>query len=143
LGLSEVLEPQQLEECRSSWLRQVQEVSTAAARASKRQRVVYALLQELPLQWQQDPAVGETTEDGCFSIDIAAVTAKGTKLAIEVDGPGHYLRPGYWLDGPTKARDLALKARGYKVISIPYYEWRKLNTEQQRRYLLSKVVAAD
>jgi hypothetical protein len=146
-GLSGVLAPEQLEQCRASWQQQLQH-QVATGRSSKRQRTVFLLLQELSdvLQWQQAPAFEQLTPDGNYSIDIAAVTANGVKIAIEVNGPWHYLqgaRSRNVLDGPTRARYRALAARGYRVVSVAVFKLRKANTEQRRAYLLSKIQAVE
>lgn len=60
------------------------------------------------------------TADGLFSIDIAMRTER---VALEVDGPSHFLRGTLAPTGPTLARDRLLAARGWRVISLPYFEW--------------------
>jgi hypothetical protein len=80
------------------------------------------------------------TPDGNLSIDIAAVTAAGVQLAIEVDGPTHFVSPGNRLNGPTQFRNRMLAAQGYTVIGIPYWEWNACKTAHQRHdYLMFRL----
>jgi hypothetical protein len=142
-GLSCVLSPQQLQQCKHSWEQQLQR-DTAAAKASDLQRSVFAALQALPRNtWQQPPALEYRTIDGALSIDIAATTRSGLRLAIEVDGPTHFVQPGRTLDGPTLFRNRALAARGYALVSVPYLEWNRLcGAAAKQQYLLSWLAAA-
>jgi len=134
-GLAGVLTQQQLEECRNSWEQDLA-ASTAVSKASGLQQSVFTTLQQLPATtWQQLPVMEQRTADGAFSIDIAAVTAAGVALAIEVDGPSHFVRPGNRLNGPTQYRNRALAAQGYTVISIPHWEWNRLSNQQQVQYV--------
>jgi hypothetical protein len=90
--------------------------------------------------WQQQPQPEQPTADKACLIDITAVTAMGVKVAIEVEGPHHYIQPSSTLSGPTLYRNRALAARGYVVISVPYWDWKALDsTAQQQRYLLAKL----
>jgi very-short-patch-repair endonuclease len=97
------------------------------------------------------------TADGNFSIDIAAETAAGVRLAVEVDGPYHFVSPGnkvngrtpqYKVDGPTQYRNRALAARGYTVVRIPWWEWEqqkgnKARMDHLQRKLSGMNVVAD
>jgi hypothetical protein len=138
-GLSGVLTQQQLEQCRDSWEQQL--TATAREQSSRLQQSVYAAVLQLPLDtWQQRPQPEQATDDNACLIDIAAVTASGVKVAIEVEGPHHYVQPSRTLSGPTLSRNRALAARGYTVTSIPYWEWDALHSpQQQQQYLLSQL----
>jgi hypothetical protein len=93
-GLSVVLSQQQLEQCRASWEQQLA-AKTALSKTSDFQREVFAAAQQLPADlWQELPALEQVTADGAFSIDIAATTASGVRVAIEADGPTHFIQPG-------------------------------------------------
>jgi hypothetical protein len=119
-GLSGILMPQQLQECQDLWAAQ----QDASIVPSVLQQQVFTVLEGLPPgSWQQAPVLEQLTDEGIFSMDIHAITACGLKLAIEVDGPSHFLDPGNIVDGATKSRNRALAARGYEVVSIPYWEW--------------------
>jgi len=138
-GLQGILSEQHLAECKAAWIDSAQDPST-----SRLQSQVFKQLQQLPGSiWREPPVLEQHTGDKAFSIDVAAVRADGTQLAIEVDGPRHFLLPDNALDGPTQCRNKSLAARGYTVVSIPYYELRRLATEQQQLdYLLAKVLTA-
>jgi hypothetical protein len=140
-GLSGVLTQQQLEQCRASWEQQL--TVTAKQQSSRTQQSVYdAVLQLPPDTWQQQPQSEQPTGDKACLIDIAAVTAPGVKVAIEVEGRHHYVQPDNTLTGPTLFRNRVLEARGYAVISIPCWEWDALHSPaQQQQYLLSKLQA--
>jgi hypothetical protein len=139
-GLLQVLSQQQLDECRQAWQDQVAtQAQQAAAAPSPLERRVFKALQQLP-GWQVPPQREVITADSNFSIDVAAVTAAGVRLAVEVAGPSHFVSPGNRLNGPTKYRNRALAARGYTVVVIPGWQWRKLKgAEQQQQYLLDKL----
>ena len=138
-GLSGVLTQQQLEQCRATWEEQL--TATAKQQASRLQQLVYAAVLRLPSDmWQQQPQPEQPTADKACLIDITAVTAMGVKVAIEVEGPHHYIQPSSTLSGSTLYRNRALAARGYVVISVPYWDWKALDsTAQQQRYLLAKL----
>jgi hypothetical protein len=143
-GLSRVLSPQQLQQGKHSLEQQLQR-DTAAATASDTQMSVFAALQALPGDtWQQPPVLEQRTADGALSIDVAATTRSGVCLTIEVDGPSHFVQPGRTFDGRTLFRNRALAARGYVLVSIPYWEWDKLGgAAAKQQYLLSKLQAAE
>lgn len=63
-------------------------------------------------------------------------------LAIEFDGPYHFCRPGKQPTGPTAFRNKLLAARGYVVLSIPYWEWQGLPHTQRVAYLQDGVIRA-
>ena len=138
-GLSGCLTQQQLEQCRASWEQSI--VATAKLQSSQLQQSVYAAVLQLPPNtWQQQPQPEQPTADKACLIDIAAVTASGIQVAIEVEGPQHYVQPDSTLSGTTQSRNRTLAARGYAVISIPYWDWdEQRSTAQQQQYLLAKL----
>jgi hypothetical protein len=141
-GLQGSLTEQQLQQCRAAWEQGVQDA--ARQRVTDFQRSVFAAVQRLPITWQQQPQMEQlslgsdgATEDGAMIIDIAGRTAHGVLVAVEADGPSHFRRPDGELDGPTQYRNRALAVRGYRVFSVPCYEWHKLQGhEQQQQYLM-------
>jgi hypothetical protein len=97
-GLQGSLTEQQLQQCRASWVEDLQE--TAKQQHTDFQRAVFAAVQQLPITWQQQPqmeqlSVGRdgVTPDGALLLDIAGRTAAGVLVAVEVDGPWHFRRP--------------------------------------------------
>jgi hypothetical protein len=96
--------------------------------------VVLAVVRQLP------GCSGATSEqaadDGLFSIDIAVQLLDGSRLAVEVDGPHHFLSsPPCRLNGATLLRNRLLEARVPVVIG-----WRphaKQGQQAARDYLLS------
>jgi very-short-patch-repair endonuclease len=132
-----VLTQQQLEQCRVSCKQQVR-----AGKTSQTQLSVFAALQCLrDTTWQQQPALEQPIADETAKVDIVAVTAGGRQLAIEVDGPSHFVQPGNQLNGPTQDRNSELAALGYTVVSIPYWEWDCLRDEQQQVEYLQRKLA--
>ena len=63
-------------------------------------------------------------------------------LAIEVDGPTHFL---HFEDGTrehngaTAYKHRLLRALGWRVVSIPYYEYQPLHSAQQSEYVRAKL----
>lgn len=69
-------------------------------------------------------------------------TQKPVQIAVEVDGPYHFLasHPTRAL-GSARLRNSLLEHSGWKVVSIPWFEWSKLNTAKERaEYLNARVV---
>ena len=72
-----------------------------------------------------------------YSLDLALPSSR---LAIEVDGPSHFLlrdaRGELVPNGRTLLKLRLLKAAGWHVLSVPFYEWERLRPgEEQRAYL--------
>eukprot|EP00520_Triparma_pacifica_P015110 CAMPEP_0118643390 /NCGR_PEP_ID=MMETSP0785-20121206/6366_1 /TAXON_ID=91992 /ORGANISM="Bolidomonas pacifica, Strain CCMP 1866" /LENGTH=675 /DNA_ID=CAMNT_0006535051 /DNA_START=153 /DNA_END=2176 /DNA_ORIENTATION=+ len=71
-----------------------------------------------------------------LKIDIAW---KEEKVALELDGPTHFLSPSNKRDGPTKAKKRLLKSLGWKVLNISYMqnrEFEKLREEEKKKALV-------
>ena len=64
-------------------------------------------------------------------------------VAIEADEPTHFLSPGWQPTGETLARNRALAARSYVVVSVPYWEGEGEQGDPQREdaYLAARVEA--
>lgn len=60
-------------------------------------------------------------------------TGASVLLAVEADGPHHFLYPSGELDGESKARTRALEARGYLVSRVPYDVWDDLGQKKQQQ----------
>ena len=72
------------------------------------------------------------TEDGLFRVDC--LIADG-QIALEVDGPQHFVERVP--NGGMLLRNRLLEARGFRVISVPFFEWNALGTDKNKQeYLL-------
>ena len=80
------------------------------------------------------------TQEG-ISLDLADREAK---RAIEVDGPSHYLRDvvtgKYVVNGPTQFKSRLLRALGWQVTHVPFFDWND-KTTSERRHLLTNHLA--
>ena len=91
---------------------------------SKSQRQVGESLRRLGISHELE----YTTADGLFSIDLAIVDRR---IAIEVDGPSHFTVNTLEPLGHTRLRDRLLSAMGWQVVSVPFFEWDKLQRPEQ------------
>ncbi|EOD36009.1 hypothetical protein EMIHUDRAFT_226842 [Emiliania huxleyi CCMP1516] len=77
-----------------------------------------------------------------YSLDLALPSSR---IAIEVDGPSHFLLPDGWgvrkPNGPTLLKRRLLAAAGWRVISVPFYEWGRFTTANDRQTYLERAVA--
>ena len=73
-----------------------------------------------------------------YSIDIL-VKGGGVKgTAVEVDGPSHFIQHSTKREpnGPTKFKRKALEKAGYRVVSVPFWEWNSCaGREERKRYI--------
>lgn len=77
-------------------------------------------------------------------IDVAVFDPEtGAKLAVEVDGPSHYATnlPSHEL-GAVRLRDSLLRHSGWEVVSVPYYEWVRVQPWERAAYVRYKVAGA-
>lgn len=142
-GLAGALTEQQLADCRTAW--QIGRGHLGGPTTSMLQQQIFDVLLQLPADtWEQQggPVLEQLTEDGVFSIDIAATRADSVRLAIEVDGPRHFMLPDNDLNGPTRSRNMLLESKGFRVVSISYFDWHALPADQQLAYLLGRVQQA-
>ena len=65
-----------------------------------------------------------------YSLDLALPSSR---VAVEVDGPSHFLLPDSRgvrkPNGPTLLKRRLLAAAGWRVISVPFYEWDGLSVK--------------
>ena len=85
---------------------------------SRLQRDVAASLRALGLA----PREEERTPQG-YSLD-AVVSYGGREVAVEVDGPSHFV--GRTPTGATALKRRQLRAAGWALLSVPYWEWNAL-----------------
>jgi hypothetical protein len=67
-------------------------------------------------------------------------------VVVEVDGPRHFCRsvqstPNQRALGGTLYKRRLLESQGWKVVTVPYYEWLALDDDQhaQKNYLRAKI----
>jgi hypothetical protein len=103
--------------CMQAWLEQVGNTTV-----SRTQLQVLDAVRQLP--GCSEASSEHLTDDGLFSIDIAVQLRGDQKLAVEVDGPTHFLSNAPSLpNGPTRLRNRLLEARGWHVVSVLVTEW--------------------
>jgi hypothetical protein len=143
-GLQAVLRPEQMAACTAAWRQQAAHIQDSAT--SQMQRDVFRVLQKLAQLILPGLTVQGMEQvdavDGYAIIDIVADYG-GRRLAIEVDGPRHWLRPDQRASGPSLARNRSLATRGYSVVVVNGGNWDGLRGVRDKlRYLLSAVCAA-
>ena len=84
-------------------------------------------------------AVEHLTEDEFFSIDIALPEEK---IAMEVDGPHHFTRNSFRPLAHMFTRTALLEARGWRVVSVPFFAWQGVEETARRAYLQNLLVRA-
>ena len=97
---------------------------------SKFQDNVVSILSSIGLQPQE-----EVLLKSGYRID-AVVEVGGKQIAVEVDGPSHFI--GRELTGSTILKHRQVAAiDGMRVVSVPYWKWNKLkhDTEKKKQYL--------
>ena len=97
------------------------------------QRDVGKVLKSLDLVFEEEVILADA---GHYTADIACLQQR---ILIEVDGPHHYFATkGKWMpNGGTVVKHRQLRASGYNVVSIPFYEWQE--AKDKRSYLLFKL----
>ena len=63
-----------------------------------------------------------------------------TKIALEVDGPSHFATNV--LDHPLgamKLRNSLLQSSGWRVVTVPYFEWEMVKPKDRVKYIESKI----
>ena len=112
-------------------------------RPSSSQLEIFDIVQCLP--GCSDATCEQLTEDGIFTIDIALHLNGGRRLAIEVDGPHHFLSDGKALNGNTVLRNRMLENRGWTVVSIPVRNGRIFDQgeahsfDEKKAYLMNRL----
>ena len=75
-------------------------------------------------------------------MDIALVRPNGTMVAIEVDGPTHFMRNNLTrMNGSTLLRNRMLEARGWRVVRVPVIQWSKVSSARRQQYLIDLLAA--
>ena len=106
---------------------------------SQMQRKVTAALAELGAHLKEEWVI----EEG-YSIDVLVLNLwEGEQVAVEVDGSSHFLRGnvGHSPNGATLLKHRQLRALGWRLVSVPYWEWDEVKGSKatKREYLLRKL----
>jgi hypothetical protein len=119
-------------------LRRICKSAECHERISRTQSGVLQLVRRLP--GCSEAIYEHSTEDGLFTMDIALLLNGGQKLAIEVDGPSHFLSDWKSFSGNTALRNCLLENRGWKVVSVSASDWFTLSGNDERiAYLKAKL----
>eukprot|EP00746_Dinoflagellata_sp_MGD_P109548 gnl/MRDRNA2_/MRDRNA2_46926_c0_seq1.p1 gnl/MRDRNA2_/MRDRNA2_46926_c0~~gnl/MRDRNA2_/MRDRNA2_46926_c0_seq1.p1 ORF type:complete len:587 (-),score=107.87 gnl/MRDRNA2_/MRDRNA2_46926_c0_seq1:178-1938(-) len=104
---------------------------------SHMQHEVATTLTELGAHLQEEVVIKEG-----YSVDII-VLWKGKQVAIEVDGPSHFL--GHSASGATILKRRQMRAFGWHLVTIPYWEWSQVKGSKNKRqeYLLRLLQARE
>ena len=78
------------------------------------------------------PREEERTPQG-YSLD-AVVTHGGREVAVEVDGPSHFV--GRTPTGATALKRRQLRAAGWALLPVPYWEWNALGSKAAKQAYL-------
>ena len=57
------------------------------------------------------------------------------EISVEVNGVFHYARNSEALLGKDIVKQNLLKKLGYRVLTVPYFDWAILETQKRRSYL--------
>ena len=68
-----------------------------------------------------------------YSLD-AVVSYGGREVAVEVDGPSHFV--GRTPTGATALKRRQLRAAGWALLPVPHWEWRALGSEAAKQEYL-------
>ena len=72
-------------------------------------------------------------EGGGYSVDVLLRGLPGRpRVVVEVDGPSHFV--GQRLTGSTQLKHRLLRAMGWEVVQVPYFEWPR-GAERRASYL--------
>jgi hypothetical protein len=130
-GLLPAPSPELLAAARKSW---IDAVDTDTDRTSQLQAAVSACLMRM--------GVAHANERWCEraerSIDI--VIDGASPVALEVDGPSHFLQDGRQ-EGSTLLRNRTLAAHGWRVVVVDYRVWNAQQTQEQREAYLRGLLA--
>ena len=128
-GLLRALEPELYDVSRQSWIEGMDDWS------SKLHADVSTFLTSM--------GVEHTNERWCDraerSIDIA-IEGEGAPIALEVDGPTHFLQDGR-PNGRTGLRNRMLAAHGWRVVVLNHRDWESLDADSQRKEYLRRLLS--
>ena len=58
-----------------------------------------------------------------YSLDALVVLNDGERIAVEVDGPSHFIGRSHTPTGATQLKHRQLRHFGWRLESVPYWEW--------------------
>ena len=64
-------------------------------------------------------------ETSGYSIDALVTLNDGTRVAVEVDGPSHFLGRSQQPTGATLLKHRQLRSFGWRLEIVPYWEWNR------------------
>ena len=70
------------------------------------------------------------------SLACNAPICAGERIAFEVDGPHHFTANTLAVTGEMLARQKLLRARGWAVVSVPFFHWAGRADEARAHWLL-------
>ncbi len=91
------------------------------------QKEVFIILSKLKPNLRQEYSIE------LFDVDIACPEEK---WVVEVNGRSHYIPNTHELDGCTQFKMRLLEKMGYKVLTVPYWEWDNLSEEEEKESYL-------
>ena len=62
-------------------------------------------------------------ETSGYSIDALVTLNNGEQVAVEVDGPSHFVGRSKQPAGPTLLKHRQLRRFGWRLETVPYWEW--------------------
>ena len=114
-----------LERCRAAF--------GSEGRPSQMQRNVGVALASLELRLEEEVVLHEG-----YSLDFVVVW-RGERVGVEVDGPFHFI--DHEPNGATQLKRRQLRHLGWRLVSVPYWEWDEVDASSQRaeEYLASRL----
>jgi hypothetical protein len=134
--------------------RSVAQAQSSPISTSASQRSVAAALSRLGFTPQLEVQIfnGILTVDIVIELTSSAHAESNSRIAIEFDGPTHYLRPDIGskdqrvgpMNGKSRFRNALIERSGefVSLISVPYFEWDTVvgSNEKEEKYLLQKLI---
>jgi hypothetical protein len=127
-------------EAQNAWKQQVLDDNTV----SDAQRDLARVFDKLGVRNDME----HVTDDGYFSMDIYLPEYD---VAVEFDGPSHYYdnnnkdssSSSMTRTAKTELRDFFLAKKCAKVVTVPGFEWRRLNTPEKKRLYVKEKLAKE
>ena len=81
-----------------------------------------------------------------LSVDMRLRGEEQRHIVIEVDGPSHYLRrvgagaaDTHAENGTTRFKHRLMRAMGYHVVQVPYFEWGVRSAESRALFMRERI----